>query len=117
MVFSLDLVEQGIPPAIKRAAEADEDGERCPELSGLDELEVARRDVRFLRKLFLSQARALTQPPDIAAQEIELLLRDALHWAAPMLAFRRNSDTKATFAFSASSFPGILHRRAGWFCV
>jgi hypothetical protein len=41
----------------------------------------------------------LPQTPEIPAQDFEVLLREALHWAKPMLTSREKSDTKATFGF------------------
>ena len=62
-----------------------EDGERGSEQRRFDELQAARGDVRFLRKLLLRQPRLLAQPPEVPAQGFELLLSNALHRRHPTL--------------------------------
>lgn len=89
---SLDTREQCIPCAIQRTTKADEHRERCAELRRFDELQAAGRDVRFFRKLLLSQPRLLAQPTNVTAQNAELWLRNALHQISPMLAFHPSAE-------------------------
>ena len=78
-----DSAQQSFPSAIQGTAKTDQDRQRCSKLCGFDELESTRSNVRFFRQLLLSQTRLLAQPPEISAQDFELLLRNALHWAFP----------------------------------
>jgi hypothetical protein len=55
------------------------------ELGGFELLEIPGRDVGFLRELLLRQPRARAQAPGVAAQKVDLFLRDSLHRRPPML--------------------------------
>lgn len=76
---SFDILEQYIPTDVESPAQADQNRERATEVPCLEHLQVTGRDVGLFGQSFLSQASRDPQSAQIASENIELFLRNALH--------------------------------------
>jgi hypothetical protein len=61
-------------------------GQGRSELDGFELLEIPGGNLGFFREMLLRQSRASAPAPEVAAQKVDLFLRDTLHRRAPMLA-------------------------------